>query len=345
MRGSRHTTRVLAVFLFVPSFLSLFYLTKLIDQLHDSKTYDAELISRITAITQPISLPSASSSRFVIMTVGTFAYKDFVTNLACSFLNSSNGSSSFQILLLSLDSRLHTFPMPPNVHSVYFNVTTTKKFTGKEQAHRYGNPGFDIVTRQKFAAIRAVLSAGFDVLYMDGDIVWCDPSRAVTDIAAQAHHQNAPIVAQTGGSPKQLMNTGLFYAIAVPDTINFLYSAEMLPPEEGNDQSVANKLACKENFGGAQLDLDHCRWRNMNIRVLEPKSRYILGASKIEGTEMRRLKHESVNRLCNSKEIALMHYSYYSYSAKRKAMMKDGYWFYNSRTLGTCSNYHVYKEI
>lgn len=327
---------------FVPSCIFVYHLSESIVNRYATNNAYKELLSRITAAARPISLSTPSSSPFVILTVGTYSYRDYLTNLACSFQrigngNSKNGSYPFQILLLSLDSRLHSYPMPPNVHSVYFNVSTTSEFSGEEPAHRYGQRGFDIVTRQKFAAVRAVLSAGFDVLYTDGDVVWCDPSTAVMDIASQAHPENTSIVTQSAHNSGQVMNTGLFYAISSPNTREFLYSVENLPPKAGNDQTAANNLACKQVYGGEKLSRDHCRWKKgANLRVLEPKSRYLLGATKFEGTEMRRMNTTKLNQLCNSKRIALLHYSYYSLGHKKSGMRKAGFWLYNGETPGRC---------
>jgi len=338
MRGTRYfPIRALSILLFVLSLIFLFYLQKSISHIYDSKTSDTDLLARIKAKAQPISLSSPERRTFVIMTTGTYSYRDYLTNLACSFLVSSkNGSYPFQILLLSLDSRLHNIPMPPNVHSVYFNVKT-KEFSGNEPAAHFGQRGFDTVTRRKFAAIHAVLSAGFDVLYTDGDIVWCDPSRAVMEIASQADPLEAPIVTQYAHNSGQMMNTGLFYAVSSRDTRNFAYSVETFRAKLTNDQGSANNLACRTAFGGARLTSDHCRWKTTNIRTLEPKKRYILGASKIDGTSMNRMDPKKINQLCNSKEIALMHYSYFGYSAKRTSMASAGFWFYNKERPGKCA--------
>jgi len=331
-------TGTLPFLLLVSLFLFHFHLQKFVFRSSDSKNTNNELIVRIATKARPISLPSPSFSRFVIVTMGTYAYRDYITSMACSFIrNSNNGTSPFQILLLSLDLRLHNFPMPPNVHSVYFDETA-RNYTGKEPVAKYNAPEFDLVTRQKLAAIRSVLTAGFDVLYTDGDVVWCDPSRAVMDIVSQAHPSRAPIVAQTAHVDGQVMNTGLLYAVSCPNSLSFFHSAEMLPSEEGNDQDAANALACEAKFGGQQLDNDHCRWKNRtNIRALQPKDRYILGATKIEGIEMRKLRAKKVGHLCNSKVIGLMHYSFYHYNEKRRGMEDAGLWYSNKDTPGRCS--------
>jgi len=277
--------RILSILLFLPTILFIFHIQKSVVQLYDSKTTDAELLEKITAMARPISLssPSSSPNRFVLMTAGTYSYRDYITNMACSFQrHTNNGTYNFQILLLSLDLRLHNFPMPSNVHSIYLKLKS-KELSGKEPAAHFGQRGFDTVTRQKFAAVRAVLSAGFDLLYTDGDVVWCDPSRAVMDIASQADPRNAPIVTQSATNPGQVMNTGLFYMVSSSGTRNFAYATENFPAKLTNDQGSANNLACKKDYGGVRLGRDHCRWRKTDIRILEPKNRYILGASRIAG--------------------------------------------------------------
>lgn len=365
------------ILLLAPSFLFVYNLQAALLLYNEPvERATGQLLARIRSKAVPISyLPSSpkktssTRNRFVIMTVGTYAYRDYLTNLACSFMrhrkytntNTSTSTESLQILLVSLDARLHNYPMPPNVHSVLLNNSNSNsntKYTGAEPAHRYGQKGFNTVTRRKFSAIRAVLSAGLDVLYMDGDIVWCDPSiAAIMDISQQASI-DTPIVAQTGGHWKQLMNTGLFFALANSDAAKFLLAAENLPQSEGNDQSVANKLACKRRYGGEQLGRDHCRWNNgmsgnrnrnsnsnsgMNIRVLEPKERYLLGASPVKtGNEtryiqVRKMKASRLGDMCRRSEMALMHYSYYGYAAKKSGMRRAGLWFYNARTPGRCS--------
>lgn len=333
----------LSFVLFTISSLLLFRLQKSFVKSSEPRNVDTELVSRIKKEAGPISLssPSSSPNRFVIMTVGTYAYRDFIHNLACTF---QWNNATFQILLISLDERLHNFSMPPNVHSVYFNVTN-KEYAGEERAASYGSEYFDVVTRQKFTAIRSVLSAGYDVLYTDGDVVWCDPSWGVMDIASQAHPSRAPFVFQSAHNSGQTINTGLFYAVSSSASRSFLHAVEMRPSEEGNDQEVANYLACDEDFGGVWLDDDHCRWKNRtDIRLLTPESKYILGASRIGGIQMRKLNTAKLNQLCNSKTIAVMHYSYYGYIGKRRGIQKAGFWFFDKRTPGRCSKLEMNEE-
>lgn len=85
-----------------------------------------DILEEISIAARVHSLPqdtNVNSSRFVLVTVGTFAYRDYVRNLACSLLR-FKATFDTDLLLLSLDSRLHAAPMPPNVRSVLFHQSS-----------------------------------------------------------------------------------------------------------------------------------------------------------------------------------------------------------------------------
>ncbi len=266
----------------------------------------------------------------MILTAAIWAYRQFVRNLACALWRAGR----YRLLLVALDARMYHAWMPSNVRVVLFNAT-------KPQPFRYFHtPAFDSLSRQKLAATRAVLRTGHHVLFTDADVVWCD--RTAAEIALQS--ENTHLVVQRAAVLTQAINTGLYYARATEETMQFLKASEKFPLRS-DDQIAANKIACDERFHGEQIHVGggprvnlqpaYCRWNDTTTVGFLPKERYPLGCTKVLGKKMIRHKSPFIRSSCAKKRIALMHYSCYPGWRKKEIMMKHGTWSYDEHK-GSC---------
>jgi len=303
---------------------------------HASTMRYLDMLEEIRTAADKYSLSKGpdTTNRFVLVTVGTFAYKNYVRNLACS-LERFNSSFSGKLVLFSLDSHLHSATMPSNVHSIQFNHGAASK-----SATRYGTKSFDKLSRQKLAVVNAVLATGYDALFIDADIVWCNPAFGVYDIARQARDTRANIIAHSAQLGSQAINTGMYYAAANPTTRRFLTVAENLNMQ-GNDQEAANKVACNAKFGGKRLSDGHCVWADQRknkaeIRVLTPYEKYPIGCTKHNGRQFNRENPRKIGELCDDKTIPMFHFSCFRDNLKQLRMRQAGLWLVNKRNPSVC---------
>lgn len=281
-------------------------------------------------IARSVSLSAPHGGRFVILTAATWAYRQFVRNLACSLWRAGR----YELLLVALDSRMYHTWMPDNVRVVLLNAT-------KPQPLRYYNTGeFDLLSRRKFAATRAVLQTGYHVLFTDSDVVWCD--AAASEIALQS--ENAHLVVQRAAVRSQAINTGFYYARATEETEMFLHAAQNFP-HKSDDQTAANKIACDESYLGEQIHIgpgpsvdlqpSYCRWNDTATISFLPSERFPLGCTTVLGKKMRRHSPHFVQSSCSKQRIAFMHYSCYAGWRKKESMIRHRLWIYDEHR-GIC---------
>lgn len=263
------------------------------------------------------------SLRFVLTTVANKEYAHFTRNLACSLPNTP-------IMLLGLDEPVRRVKMPRNVHRVMVHQQqTSQDDTGND---------FKQTSRRKLAAVAAVLSAGYDTLYTDVDVVWCDENGPKELASFVESVPGAHIVAQRAAIPKQLINTGVFYARAGQSAVDLLAEAVKFP-EPGDDQRALNAVACESKFGGQLLyhagSVKRCKWRNRTEVAFLPGQRFPLGCTPVDGKPLREQQSLAVKRICEIKRVALVHFTCWPRIYKQATMTSRGMWHVNKYS-NTC---------
>ena len=261
--------------------------------------------------------------RFVIATAATYAYADFVRNLACSL-------APRHLLVLALDSKLPLEKMPMNVKIVHFDANSTTNIR-----YQFGSAAFAMLSRRKLAAARAVLEVGYDVLFTDADVVWCD-SEMVHEIADSVIASGNEMMAQRAAVRGQIINSGLYYAKM--EASQLLEAAEKWS-RRGDDQWALNNVACERRFGGERLIEDDvvtsCNWNNSTRVGFLEEDKYPLGCTSWNGNQIRTLDKSVVRGRCREKQTALLHYSCWSGGHKRKSMAARGMWLVDEKS-GAC---------
>lgn len=270
-----------------------------------------------------VSYPTGNKGRhFVVVTAATHSYLDFVRNLACSL-------SPKKMILLALDVRLTHSTLPPNVRVVQFDNLPSSP------AHYFGSSAFPSLSRRKLSASLAVLQAGYDVLFSDADVTWCDPN-AIHDIANAS--LNADMLVQRAAIRGQSINTGLYYARA--GSVG-LFNAVQLHDKNADDQQAMNAVACQRRYSGEhQRDgsfMRWCKWNNSARVEFLDKEQYPLGCTRIQNRQLRRHENGFVQALCSTRRVALVHFSCWPGAQKRKTMASRGMWFVDGDT-GACTS-------
>lgn len=281
-----------------------------------------------------VSQVSDKGHRFVIATAGTYAYRRHVSNLACSL------RPRYKILLVALDSRIYSADniLPDNVRRLLLKSGRSSRAEGYSSLSRFGTNGFNSLTRRKLSAAIEILSAGYDLLFVDGDAVFCNPITGIAQLVSQ--DKDSHIIAQRAAIRYQWINTGVYYARSTPATIALFRAAERfhLPQD---DQAIMNKLACEPRYGGEKIYRDGkfhaCRWRETTTISFLPTEKFPLGCSKIDGRRVNSHRASTIRRFCISRRVALVHYSCFSSGNKKLAMKKHGMWLAKGITGSECS--------
>ena len=286
--------------------------------------------NEVQIVAKSISMSSLDGSSFVLLTAATYSYRNYVRNLACSL----SAVGKYELLLIALDEKLHKSRMPPNVHSILLPTTT---LSGDNAIRRFGTDEFRDLSRLKLAATKLVLAAGYDVLFTDADVVWCD--SAALEIAMYA--ANTDLVAQDAAVHKFAINTGLYYARSSRATVE-LFDTALKWAGKGDDQDVMNMLLCEDRFGGERVFLgspphkqfhpQYCRWNDTATIGFLPKERFPLGCTKVDEKQLKTFDSQTVRNICKKRRIALYHYSCIKLDEKINTMKNHGMWLYNRGT-------------
>jgi len=232
----------------------------------------------------------------LLMTYGNTGYADFVRNLHRS------------LIPLGLGDRLVAFAIDPEARSRFEinRIQTVAAYV------RHIAPVPELVTfrtgrwaqivAQKIALIHTVLAKGWNVFYVDGDIVFLrDPS---TWIRSYADHcdlwiQDDDDQPDRRRSPKDTnLCTGMFWARSCPSTLRLFDPARM-----------PRKFECD------QLHINHLVKRGENVRLMTlPRELFPNGAQFYEHPEMKA-------------SACAIHFNYILAKDKRPRMEEHGLWF------------------
>lgn len=260
---------------------------------------------------------------YVIVTAANAAYLPFVANMRCS-LERATG-----------DARLLVAALDAEAHIGVSDVGSTPVSIGGGVAHagvaQFGSSSFREITARKLEVVRAVLALGVDVLFVDGDVHFCDRFPEVFEVASTT---GAAIVAQRADVTAEVINSGVYFARAGADTIALLDALREY--DAANDQVAFNALMCRQAMGGLKVlderwtsssQPERCVWRARNVSVVFlPVERYPLGCTTIEGMRLGRMRPDEVAQRCGDKRFALVHYSCWGGWNKKAQMRRRGMW-------------------
>ena len=106
--------------------------------------------------------PEHSPHVLLIVTAVNYAFRDSLTNMACTM--SRNAQSKAHLLLLALETRMHQFAKQRGYHFILLGGAD-----GHE--HIFGSRTFNLLSKLKLHAVYFVLRTGVDVLFVDANIV------------------------------------------------------------------------------------------------------------------------------------------------------------------------------
>lgn len=284
---------------------------------------------RLAALAGSVSMTARNGRKFVIVTTGTYAYREYISNMACSLKRLGNHS----VLLLALDRALYTSKLPGNVHPFLFKNITQNEFID------YGTSDFNDLSRLKLDAAAAVLATGIDILFLDSDVVWCS-HEAAENIANTARGH---VTFQYAAVKNHFANTGLYYARTSEESLKLLIAARA---KQGHtEQHSMNDISCAAGvkvftdlgpWSTRRWPPDFCVWdRTTTLGLITPIQRYPLGCTEIAGKELRRTDSNKIRDLCSSKKIGLIHYSCFKNKEKKANMERHGTWFVDADS-GLC---------
>lgn len=269
-------------------------------------------------------------SPFVIMTAANYPYRFFVLNLFCSM----NRHKGRRLLLISMDIQMHEYAQSVGIDSVYYNTTRS---TSNMEAH--GTEEFKRLVVVKLFAVRAVMRAGFNTFFVDSDTSWCsDPVEATREARTTTTNN---FVFQRTTTPRQFINSGIYYARNNPRTLRFMDSMIDQNPKNG-DQAMFNTKLClqkkakviytqteDERVGDWEDYPSECRWRGHATTAFLSDRKFAIGCTRFDGEKLSNLEPAFVRNLCAKEGLALLHVSCWQKDDKMNALKDRGLWFAN----------------
>lgn len=296
-----------------------------------------------------IPSPGGGERRAVILTVATKNYARFVDNIHCSV----RSASGREIIIFSLDAAIFKQSSKrqyPTVKAYYDH----EDIASSENPYLYGTKEFNIVTHLKFTAVRDTLKAGYDVLFTDADVVWCDRApEHILEFAAKLGHGD--IFIQNAFDPDDhwpvIPNTGFFYAMSKPRVIQ-LFDELVNMSKSGNynrfhDQDLFYRIVCKNSTGdGGQFNSTntgpsghHCEWgKNGEEKVevmLLPLSKFTHGRNPLD-VPFYLIPRGQLRQNCVEKKMVVWHNNFVL--APQKVVRMDVHHLWSADSNGDCIN-------
>lgn len=124
---------------------------------------------------QEATISTGLLETFVVLTAAKYPYRAFVFNLWSSL--QKHGKR--KLLIMSLNHKMHKYALINGIPTMYF---PSDRVTSKLE--KFHTVVFSRLVITKLYAVRSVLDAGNDVLFVDSDSTFCyDPEIVMRDVA------------------------------------------------------------------------------------------------------------------------------------------------------------------
>ncbi|CAN8068213.1 unnamed protein product [Agarophyton chilense] len=244
------------------------------------------------------------------------------------------------LLVFSLDDNAHAYVTAAGLTSVRLDTDAAH-----EQEAEFGTQQFNLLSKKKLAAVKAVLDAGLDVLFTDADVVWC--RRAFPHVARLVDNAPADLLVQTAW-PRSLLNSGFYYVRSNHATRALFNAFLTFPHDSENDQVIFNRVLCNPKFGGSVLDnlssadshSNHtpnvkrgptplgCRWRQATAHLFSPLL-FPTGGEVIHGEKIFHLPRNRIMHMCDAGSPLVMHNNCILSNKKMARFVVKGIWYVN----------------
>lgn len=285
--------------------------------------------------------------KVVILTAATKNYAPFVYNLHCSV----SASSGRDLIIFSLDPEIFQQASDrgyPTVRAFYEH----ERLVSSSGPYIFGSNEFNVITRLKLSVVRDALHAGYDVIFTDADIVWCDRVPELILLFAQQIGRG-DIFIQNAVDPDDawpvVPNTGFFYAVSRPGVVE-LFDELVNLSESGlyskvNDQELFKRIVCRNSTGeGAQYNDTNmgpsghfCAWRGNRVEVvLLPLAKYPHGRNPFN-TPYWNFPKGYFRQACLDRRMAIWHNNWCKADQKFVKMDFHSLWSVENYT-GKCTD-------
>lgn len=277
---------------------------------------------------------NSTSRRAVIVTACTYSGAQYLANLLCS-LKRVIGN---ELVVFTLDKEMEAFADTMKIPHIiaHDNTMSNPSPESSSDMHKHSSPGFRRVAKKKLYAVRDTLSAGFDVLFMDVDIVLCKDFRHVLAQELSYGNSAADIFMQNNGfgnGKGSEMNTGFYYAQS-NGRVRSLFKRICIYAENDtrSDQPIFNEFACQIGKGYGRdyktfingEERSACWWdESVIIRALSLPD-FGHGGIGVGG---------KVGEVCMAQKIVMWHNNYCTSSEKKKRFIDNKLWFINEKTM------------
>ena len=251
-----------------------------------------------------VAISNGRDRNFVIVTATTWSYRLFSVNMACSL------KKRVPIIFVALDRRVFYWLRSLGYHSVLASDEIAH-IEAKESAETFGTQEFNKVTQRKISAVRNIIKEGIDVLYVDGDIYWCD-ENGITEILEAS--RDADVVAQRSHVAHMPINSGLYYVKSSYKVQKFLEDLELKATGDADDQVFFNRFFCKKNEGKALHNgtkLIGCISKNGTHLKFLSRFRFPIGCTRLKGRKVHAIEENPalVEGMCVKKNFGAFHFS------------------------------------
>jgi hypothetical protein len=123
----------------------------------------ASTLKRATGVYQnPLHNPNMNKT--VIITASNYGYLDFLHNFKCF-----TDRLKLKVLVLSMDSKIHVH-VEHKMNSTFSSFYCHGNQTITEDLATFRSTQFNLITHTKTKAIIAIMTLGYDVIFIDSDI-------------------------------------------------------------------------------------------------------------------------------------------------------------------------------
>lgn len=372
-----------ALFLVFPTLADLPYISLLLHKLHSPRTSSRPFQTNLVGITlstadlaviQTAAFNLSSTSRTstprrtVVAVAATSEYVFYLDNLLCSIWHAVVRRP---VVLFALDSAIarlapHRYRRQLRQYATKLAVLDMHTLVDvgvpkpRGAVHEFATKSFATLTLAKLEAVRRVLHAGYDVVFMDLDLVVCgDIAHALAtqlDAAAEMMpHNIVDVVMQSNmhneSHTRVNVNTGLYYARSTEPVLRMFDAvADMLPQAHGrhyHDQKLIYEMACLNSeqapeFGMGKAvrkqdsgeSLHKCVWNNTTAIAFLPLKKFPNGWNDPLGRRYGQVPKGFYGKECWAARISAWHVNFCVGKEKAKRLKEQDLWL--SHPDGTC---------
>lgn len=345
-RGGYVSSKIcnIVFFFFLSVLLAVSFLTSSVSQFPSNlpgyhSSFSERLSFRDLKTLRSIStaMPSNTNRRLVIITAISRSAFSYFLNLRCTVKN----STGLDIAIFALDMEVASLAADlrvPVIIPTYQSQGDTPESQDMKTMHQYASAEFNRITKMKFRAVKDTLLAGFDVLFSDVDVVFCNNVVEILEEELAAQSPMPDLLMQSNGfenGARAHMNTGFYYVRSSSATIELFDGLEQYGDEEKNrgrnDQYVFDDYVCATNKGWGRFQvtkvggkpLGACWWNEkVFVRALSLSS-FIHGGIGAGGP---------VGLQCKNRKIAIWHNNYNQASEKKGRLSDQGLWIIDEKS-------------